>query len=94
MTLSKTLKAIFIGFLFGFGLTWALAFMIPFAMGLNSFEFIDSCSEDIYAMSILGGGLMCFGWPIIIAMGIKRRKREELEDAMKEYFRKRTEEDS
>lgn len=94
MTLSQTLKAIVIGFLFGVGLTWLLAVIIPLTLGLNAAKFIHDCSEDIAPMSLLTGSICGFLWLIFSAAGRKRRKREELEDAMTEYFRKQNEKDS
>ncbi len=35
----------------------------------------------------------CIGWMIISEMARRRKKREELEDAMTEYFRNKIEKD-
>lgn len=94
MSLKQTLKAIIIGFLFGVGLAWLLAVIIPLTMGLNAAKFIHDCSEDISSMSVLLGGICSFLWLVFSAIGRKRRKREELEDAMTEYFRKQNEKNS
>lgn len=91
MNLKQTLKAILIGFCFGVGIVWLLAAILPLTMGLNAVKFIRDCSEDISALSVLGGGICSFLWLILAAVGRKRRKREEFEDAMTEYFRKQAE---
>lgn len=92
MNLKQTLKAIVIGFCFGFGLTWLLAIIIPFTMGVSNIgKFIHDCSDDISSMSVLAGGISSVIWLALAAVGRKRRRREELEDAMTEYFRKQSE---
>lgn len=60
-------------------------------MGLSAAKFIHDCSEDISSMSILLGGICSFLWLVVSAIGRKRRKREELEDAITEYFGKQNE---
>lgn len=93
MNLKQTLKAILIGFCFGVGLVWLLAVIIPLTMGLDTIRFIRECNDDIVSMSLLAGSMCSFLWLIFSAAGRKRRKREELEDAMTEYFRKQAEKD-
>ncbi|MBD5326202.1 MAG: hypothetical protein HDS04_05940 [Bacteroides sp.] len=88
MTLSQTLKAIVIGFCFGVGIVWLLTVILTIAMGVNPTEFIRDCREDISSMSVLSGGISSVCWPLVTSISRKRRKREELEDAMTEFFRK------
>lgn len=91
MDLKQTLKALWGGFLFGIGLTWLLALILPLTTGANPAKFIHDCSDDIASMSLLAGGIGSVIWLLLAAHGRKRRKREELEDAMTEYFRKQNE---
>lgn len=89
MSLSQTLKAIVIGFLFGVGLTWLLAIILPLTMGVSNVgKFIHDCSADISSMSVLAGGITSVLWLILAAHGQKKKKKEELENEMLEYFRK------
>lgn len=54
MGLKQTLKALFVGFCFGFGLTWLLAVIIPFTMGVSNIgNFLRDCGGDIFSYSIL-----------------------------------------
>lgn len=94
MNLKQTLKAIVAGFCLGFGIVWLLAAILPMTMGVNSVKFIHDCSEDIASLSTLTGGLGSVIWLLIAAASQKRRKREELEDAMTEYFRKQNEKEN
>lgn len=91
MNLKQTLKAILAGFCLGVGIVWLLAAILPLTMGLNSAKFMHDCSEDISSMSVLAGGLCSVIWLLISAASYKRRKHEELEDAMTQYFRKQIE---
>ncbi|MDE5970742.1 MAG: hypothetical protein K2K88_06155 [Muribaculaceae bacterium] len=54
-------------------------------------KFILECSDDIYSMSIFSGGISCVVNLLIASNNHRRRKREELEDEMREYFRKQNE---
>lgn len=94
MTLLQALKAILTGLCFGVGLVWLLALIIPFAFGLDAIRFIRECNDEIASMSMFSGSVSIFAWLILSAIGRKRRKREELEDAMTEYFRKQNEKNS
>lgn len=90
MNLTQTLKAIVIGFIFGIGLTWLLAIILPLTMGVrNVGKFIHDCSDDISSMSVLAGGISSVLW--LAARGQKKKKKEELENEMLEYFRKQNE---
>lgn len=94
MNLSQTLKAIVIGFLFGFSLTWLLALILPLTMGASNIgEFIHDCYEDINSMALLAGGIGAPVWLILTDRGLKKKKKEELENEMFEYFRKQNEKD-
>lgn len=88
MTLSQTLKAILVGFCFGVGIVWLLAAILPLTMGLNSAKFIRDCFDDISSISVLSGGISSVLWLILAARGQKKKKKEELENEMLEYFRK------
>lgn len=94
MNLNQTLKAIFVGFCFGVGIVWLLAAILPMTMGLNSAKFMHDCSDDISSMSVLAGGICSVIWLVLASIGRKRRKREELEDAMTEYFRRQNDNNS
>lgn len=94
MNLKQTLKAIVVGFCFGVGIVWLLAAILPVTMGVNSVKFIRDFSEDISSLSVFMGGLSSMIWLLIAAFSRKRRKREELEDAMTEYFRKQAEKEN
>lgn len=91
MNLKQTLKAILIGFLFGVGMVWLLSVIIPITMGHNPAKFIRGCIEDISSMSMLIGGICSVFWLIATSASQKRRKREELENEMLEYFRRQKE---
>lgn len=92
MDLKQTLKALLVGFCFGFGLTWLLALIIPFTMGTNNIgKFLSDCSSDIFSTSIFIAFLMSLFWLIGAASSQKRKKREALEDEMREYFRRQNE---
>jgi len=89
MNLKQTLKAIVVGFLFGVGLTWLLVFIIPLTMGVSNIgKFIHDCTEDIISLSALAGGISAVLWIILTAHAQKKKKKEELENEMLEYFRK------
>lgn len=92
MNLKQTLKALFTGFCFGMGITWLLSVIIPMTMGLNFTRFIQDCNKDIFSLSILIGGLSGIIWLLVASASQKRRKHEELEDAMIEYFLKQNKE--
>lgn len=92
MNLYQTLKALFVGACFGFGLTWLLALILPMTMGVDNIgKFLRDCSDDILQMSIMAAGISSVIYLILAARGQKRKKREELEDAMTEYFRRQNE---
>ena len=92
MTLTQTLKALLGGACFGFCLTWLLAIILPFIMGVDNLgKFLHDCGTDILSFSILLAGISSVVWLILAARGIKKKKREDLEDAMMEYFRKQNE---
>lgn len=92
MNLSQILKAIVIGFIFGIGLTWLLATILPLTMRVSNVgKFIHDCSDDISSMSVLAGGISSVLWLILTARGQKKKKKEELENEMLEYFRKQNE---
>ena len=92
MDLKQTLKALFVGFCFGFGLTWLLAIILPFTMGVSNIgKFLRDCGGDIFSYSIFGAFLMSLFWLIGAASSQKRKKREALEDEMREYFRRQKE---
>lgn len=92
MNLTQTLKAIVIGFLFGIGLTWLLAIILPLTMGVSNVgKFIHDCADDISSISILVGGISSVIWLILAASGHKKKEKEELENEMLEYFRKQNE---
>ncbi len=92
MNLVQTLKAFIIGFLFGVGLTWLLALIIPLTMGvINVGKFINDCTDDISSMSVLAGGLSSVIWLILASRGQKKKKKEELENEMLKYFRRQNE---
>lgn len=92
MDLKQTLKALLVGFCFGFGLTWLLALIIPLTMGTNNIgKFLRDCSSDIFSTSIFIAFLMSLFWLIGAASSQKRKKREALEDEMREYFRRQNE---
>lgn len=92
MDLKQTLKAPLVGFCFGFGLTWLLAVIIPFTMGVSNIgNFLRDCGGDIFSYSIFGAFLMSLFWLIGAASSQKRKKREALEDEMREYFRRQNE---
>ncbi len=89
MNLTQTLKAIVIGFLFGVGLTWLLAIILPLTMGVSNVgKFIHDCSDDISSISVFVGGMSSVLWLILAAREQKKKKKEELENEMLEYFRK------
>jgi len=59
MDLKQTLKAIVVGFLFGVGLTWLLAIILPLTMGVSNIgKFIHDCFGDIISISSLVGGII------------------------------------
>lgn len=92
MNLTQTLKAIVIGFLFGAGLTWLLAIVLPLTMGVSNVgKFIHDCFDDISSMSVLVGGISSVLWLVLAAREQKKKKKEELENEMLEYFRKQNE---
>lgn len=91
MNLKQTLKALFIGFCYGFGLTWLLAILIPLFMEVNSGNFIHDCAGDILSISWKVASFSSLGWLLLTAGSRKRKRREELEDSMTEYFRKQNE---
>lgn len=92
MDLKQTLKALLVGFCFGFGLTWLLAIIIPFTMGTNNIgQFLRDCGGNIFSTAIFIAFLMSLFWLIGAASGHKRRKREALEEEMREYFRRQNE---
>ncbi|MDE7385965.1 MAG: hypothetical protein K2N28_02380 [Muribaculaceae bacterium] len=91
MNLSQILKAIVIGFLFGFCLVWLLAIILPFILSVNPIDFVHQCSEDIYSFSLYAGLIGALGWLILADRGLKKKKKEELENEMLEYFRKQNE---
>ena len=63
MDLKQTLKVLFVGFCFGFGLTWLLAIIIPFTMGVSNIgQFLRDCGSDIFSFSIFGALLMSLFW--------------------------------
>lgn len=93
MNLKQTLKLILVGFFFGVGIIWLLSAIIPMTMGYSCIKFIHACIKDISSMSMLSGGVCSMLWPLLAVASRKRRKREELEDAMTEYFRKQAEKD-
>lgn len=45
-------------------------------------------NEDIISMSVLAGGIYRVIWLALAATGRKRCKQEELEEEMREYFRR------
>ena len=77
MNLSQTLKALIVGFLFGVGLVWLLAIILPLIMNANPVEFIRDCNEDIYSMSVFAGGISCIVWLLLAARKHKQIKEEE-----------------
>ena len=92
MTSKQTLKALLGGACFGFCMTWLLAVILPFIMGVDNLgKFLHECGSDILSFSIFMAGISSVVWLILAARGIKKKKREDLEDAMMEYFRKQNE---
>lgn len=92
MDLKQTLKALFGGFCFGFGLTWLLAIILPLIMGTTNIgKFLRDCGGDIFTASIFIAFLMSLFWLIGAASSQKRKKREALEEEMREYFRRQNE---
>lgn len=51
-------------------------------------KFIYDCSDDIFSMSLLAGGVCSVLWIILIARAQKKKNKEELENEMLVYFRK------
>lgn len=93
MNLKQTFKAILIGFCFGIGLTWLLSVFIPITMNIDVSKFIHECGREILQTSFIIGLISSGVWVLASDISRKRRKREELEDAMTEYFRKKIEDD-
>ena len=87
----QTLKAILIGFCFGLSLTWLLSIFIPITMSVDISKFIQECGREILQTSFIIGLISSGVWVLASDISRKRRKREELEDAMTEYFRKQNE---
>lgn len=94
MNLKQTLKALFIGFVFGFCLTWVLALLLPLLMNADCTQFIHDCAGDILSiswMTALFSSLVCL---LLTATNQKKKRREELENEMLDYFRRQKEKEN
>ena len=55
MGLKQTLKALFVGFCFGFGLTWLLAVIIPFRYSVSHNDVVLIESQHRLSIYIITG---------------------------------------
>ena len=91
MTLKQVLKAMLFGFCLSTVLEVISVFVVPIICGIDPIEFICECGKSLlypFLNITVVAMIVCIPFA---AHHRKTKRREELEDVMKEYFRKQNE---
>ena len=91
----KVIKCFLFGYLMGVGMTWLLYLILTLIIGTGSFSknfnTVFSHCDEIFAQSLVVGGIMPLVWLFAFAISNRIREKRELEKAMTDYFRKKAE---